>query len=86
MYYKDKSLEELFEIAQKYGNIRLFQCDSDRTFSAVIEFMTIKNTKLEAKSGFRHKDIRTALIAVIEAAQQIVDSVQGIAKQIESHD
>lgn len=72
----NRSLEDLFEIAQQYGNINVYQCDRDRTFCTSITFMTIDHAELKATSGFRHKTIRAALIKAIEKAEEIIGSLK----------
>ena len=66
------SLEELFELAQQYGNIDLFQNVTDRTFSVNITFQTIKHAELKAMSGFGNKTIEGAICAAIKQAEIIV--------------
>jgi len=63
-------LESLFEEAITYGRIHLFQA-GDSTFSFTIEFETVPGVKLEAKSGFNHKTIKSAVIKAIDQAKTI---------------
>jgi len=72
----NKNLGELFDIAQQYGNITLFQCSKDRTFNVRITFMTINHAELIAQSGYRHDTISKALIKAIEKAEEIVISLK----------
>lgn len=72
----NKNLEELFDIAQQYGNIDLFQNSTDRTFNVRITFMTIDHAELIALSGYGHGTISKALIKAIEKAEEIVASLK----------
>lgn len=72
---RDISLERLFEEAQKYGRIFLNQSD-DGTFSCTISFNTIKHVELEAKSGYKHATIKSAVVASIKNAVVIVESMK----------
>lgn len=70
-----RSLDELFVEARRYGLINIYGAD-DGTYSANITFSTIKNTKLEAKSGYRHTTPNIALQFAIDAARSIVSSIK----------
>lgn len=71
----ETTLEQLLDEAQKYGRIRLHQSrDGDYSFS--ITFNTIDHVELEAKSGFNHKTPRLAILAAIEKAVVIVESMR----------
>ena len=76
-----KPLEELFELAQQYGNITIFQCHNDRTFIAQITFETIAHATLEASSGHNIETINEALIKAIEKAEEIVQSLKTTTKR-----
>ena len=71
----DPTLEQLLEEAQKYGRILLHQT-SDGDFSFTIKFNTIDHVELEASSGFKHKTPRSAVLAAIEKAVLIVESMK----------
>lgn len=75
------NLEQLFDVAQQYGNVDLFQDESDRAFSCTITFMTIKHTKLQAESGWKHRTPSAALIAAIQKAEKIAASLSQSADQ-----
>ena len=74
------SLDELFDEAQKFGIIHVYQHD-DKTWSAKIEFSTIDHVKLEAKSGFNHKTVKIALSLALENAIIIVESMRSNAPE-----
>lgn len=69
--YNQMSLEQLFDRAASYGKIHLHQSDIDRKFSFTIEFESIPGTKLEAKSGYGHTAIQSAIIEAIIKAEKI---------------
>ena len=69
------TLEQLLDEAQKYGRIFLHQ-NRDGAFSFTISFNTIDHVELEAKSGFSHKTPRSAVLAAIEKAVVIVESMK----------
>ena len=71
----EPTLEQLLDEAQKYGRIRLHQ-SQDGSFSFTITFNTIDHVELEAKSGFYHKTPRSAVLAGIEKAVVIVESMK----------
>jgi hypothetical protein len=71
----EPTLEQLLEEAQKYGRIHLHQTRSG-DFSVTITFNTIDHVELEAKSGFDHKTPRLAVLAAIEKAVVIVESMK----------
>lgn len=75
-------LERLFEEAQKYGRIFLHQSD-DGTFSCTISFNTIKHIKLDAKSGYKHATIKSAVVAAIKNAVVIVESMKN-SKEVDT--
>lgn len=79
------SLEQLFDEAMKYGRISIHQCKEDKRFSATIRFNTIDHVELEACSGFNHKTIRSALLAAIEKAVVIVESMRRSASVDTEH-
>ncbi|WP_445425209.1 hypothetical protein [Alishewanella sp. HL-SH06] len=70
------SLEQLFDEAMKYGRVSLHQCKDDKRFSLTIRFNTIDHVELEACSGFQHTSIKSALLAAIEKAVVIVESMK----------
>jgi len=72
------TLEQLFDAAQTFGNVHIFQHD-DRTWSAQIEFRTIEHVKLKAESGYKHTAVSSALSAAIENAVVIVESMRARA-------
>jgi hypothetical protein len=80
----DRTLEHLFDLAQQYGNVDMFQDGSDRTFSCYITFQTIRHAELKAKSGFKHPSPRAALEAAIGKAQEIVASIQAEARRLDA--
>lgn len=71
----EPTLEQLLDEAQKYGRIHLHQT-RDGDFSARITFNTIDHVELEASSGFNHKTPRLAVLAAIEKAVVIVESMR----------
>lgn len=71
----EPTLEQLLEEAQKYGRIHLHQT-RDGDFYFTISFNTIDNVELEASSGFDHKTPRLAVLAAIEKAVVIVESMK----------
>lgn len=71
----EPTLEQLLDEAQKYGRIHLHQT-RDGDYSVSITFNTIDHVELEAKSGFNHKTPRLAVIAAIEKAVVIVESMK----------
>lgn len=71
----EPTLEQLLDEAQKYGRIHLHQ-NRDGEFSFTITFNTIDHVELEAKSGFNHKTPRSAVLAAIEKAVVIVETMK----------
>ena len=71
----EPTLEQLLDEAQKYGRIHLHQTRSG-DFSVTITFNTIDHVELEANSGFNHKTPRLAVLAAIEKAVVIVESMK----------
>jgi len=67
---RELSLDELYSKACEYGRCRLSQL-KDGKFYASIEFVTISNIDLEAKSDFDHRSPKDALIMAIEKAEEI---------------
>jgi len=64
------SMEQLFEVAEKYGNITMFSHNTDKTYKIKIEFETIPGIALTADSGYQ-TSITTALIEAMNRANQI---------------
>lgn len=71
-------MRELWDKARQYGGVNMFTHD-DGTYSCNIEFSTIPGVKLEAKSGFKHKEPESALKAAIARCEEIVN---GMAQQV----
>ena len=67
------TLDELWPIARQYGKVFLFTQD-DGTYSCDINFITIKNTNLSAKSGYGIKTPQEAVLLATKQAELIVDS------------
>lgn len=66
------TLEELMDAAMSFGNIYLFQSDTDRCFNFQIAFRTtVQGAELCARSGYKHDSIKSAVIEAIIRAEQI---------------
>jgi len=69
------SLEELFNEAQKFGRVFVYQADNGG-WSAWIEFNTVDHVKLKAESSYGHKTVQSALTSATERAVLIVESMR----------
>lgn len=78
---KGYTLEELYKLARQYGTVDVFNSESDGTFSCNITFRTVDHTELKAKSGFRHADPGSAILAAIEKAEEIAASFVAAAQR-----
>ena len=72
-----KNLSELFMIAREYGLVYI-HTSAYGTYSCIITFNTIKHTELKAKSGFDHKTPEDAVLAAINTANEIMESLKKI--------
>lgn len=79
---RERTIEELLEIAQQYGNIWLHQDDRKRHFSCDINFMTDKHISLSAKSGLDHTTAKQAIIEAIKNAEKIVGSMERASQEL----
>lgn len=68
------NLSELFREARQYGLVRVVTA-SDGLYYCTIEFSTIKHTKLQAESGWKHPTPEDAVIKAISVAKEIVNSI-----------
>jgi predicted N-acetyltransferase YhbS len=71
---KMSNLSELFREARQYGLVRVVTSD-DGAYYCNIEFSTIKHTRLQAESGWRHKTPEDAVMKAISVAKEIVNSI-----------
>ncbi len=67
-----KTLEELFEEAQQYGRVNLFESANSRTFRFTIKFESVPGTSMEAASDFRQKTVADAIIQAVARAKVMV--------------
>ena len=74
---REKSLDELFAEARRYGTIDIYGM-KDGTYTACITFNTIKHTELKARSGFDHSTPNLALQFAIDAARNIVNGIKDL--------
>jgi len=70
---EEMSLEELIELARKYGIIYLHESE-DRTFSFRITFVTLLGMDLTARSDFKHE-------SAVDAVKQALGRAVEIEKQ-----
>jgi hypothetical protein len=68
------NLSELFREARQYGLVRVVTSD-DGSYYCNIEFSTIKHTRLQAESGWKHKTPEEAVAKAISVAKEIVNSI-----------
>lgn len=71
---QNMKFEELWDLARQYGKVRVTTCD-DGKYYACIEFNTILHTEMKVASTFNKPDIRTALIAAVNKAEEVVESI-----------
>lgn len=74
-------MKELWDKAREYGRVQLFTMD-DGTHSCRIEFHTLNNIVLEAKSGFNNKTPEEALEKAIINAKLIVGELVAEADKL----
>lgn len=74
-------LKELFTLARKYGRVRLGTCSDGKYFST-IEFETVGNIELNAKSGYNNNTPEEALAAAIAEARTIVGSMENTIEKM----
>lgn len=65
------TLEEIVEACGRLGTLHVYQSEVITGWSATIKFETPAHIKLEAKSGFKHPDMKSALLKAIERAEVI---------------